>query len=128
MQDTYEALFCVLFAPSCPVIVDPTGEMEKFVREHFLSRFGVEQISAAEIAGNGKLENCLLSNRAAILKDVNFSNNINGGLSLDLQIFKRLSGTVFNGYDFHDVRTASMKKINSIKSFFNFYNSQNKRV
>jgi hypothetical protein len=82
-EDTYEALFCILFAPSCPVIVDPTGEMEKFIREKFLSSFGVEQISGADITGNGLLENCLLSNKAAVLKDVSFYNDINGGLSLD---------------------------------------------
>lgn len=105
-NDSYEVIFCILFAPSCPVIIDPTGEVEKFVKEEFISSIGAESISAADIAGNGKLENCLMSDRAAILKDVNFSNSINGGMSIDLQTFRRLSGTIFNGFDFHDVRTA----------------------
>ena len=26
-----EALFCMLFAPSCPIICDPTGVMQEFV-------------------------------------------------------------------------------------------------
>lgn len=69
-HDFAESLFSILFAPSCPVIVDPTGEMEKFVREKFLSNLGVEKISGADIFGNEKLENCLLQNRAAIITDV----------------------------------------------------------
>ena len=59
-NDFHECLFSILFAPSCPVIIDPTGEMEKFIREKFLYNIGVEKISAADIFGNEKLENCLL--------------------------------------------------------------------
>jgi hypothetical protein len=32
-----EALFGMLFAPSCPVICDPTGVVEQFVKEKLLS-------------------------------------------------------------------------------------------
>ena len=127
-NDFAEALFSILFAPSCPVIGDPTGEMEKYIKEKFLSNLGVEKISGADIFGNEKLENCLLQNRAAIIKDVSMLRKINNGLSLDLQLFKRLSGTIYNGYDFNDVRTSQLKKINAITPFFSFYSSQNKRI
>ena len=46
--------------------------MERFIKDKLLSNFGVEKISAAEIFGNGKLQNCLIQNRAAIVTDVNF--------------------------------------------------------
>ena len=82
-NDFYETLFGILFAPTCPVVSDPTGEMEKYIREKFLSNFGSEKISAADIGGNGQLENVLLTNRAAIITDINFQHQINGGLSLD---------------------------------------------
>lgn len=127
-NDFYESLFCILFAPSCPVVCDPTGEMEKYVREKFLSNFGQEKISAADIGGNGKLENVLQTNRAAIITDLNLQHQINGGLSLDQQLFKRISGTIFNGVDFNEVRVASLKKVNAIQPFFDFFSSQNKRV
>jgi len=71
-QDFAEALFSILFAPSCPVICDPTGQMERFIKDKLLSNFGFEKISAAEIFGNGKLQHCLIQNRAAIVTDVNF--------------------------------------------------------
>lgn len=102
--------------------------MERFIRDKFLSNFGVEKISAADIFGNGKLQHCLMQNRAAIITDVNFLGKINGGLSFDLQLFKRLAGTIYNGYDFHDVRTASLKKMGAIQPFFSFFTSQNKRI
>lgn len=41
---------------------------------------------------------------------------------------KRLATTIYNGFDFHDYRTAQLNKINSIQSFFTHQNSVNKRV
>jgi hypothetical protein len=58
--------------------------MERFIKDKLLSNFGVEKISAADIFGNGKLQHCLMQNRAAIVTDVNFQRKINAGLSFDL--------------------------------------------
>lgn len=127
-QDFFETLFSILFAPSCPVICDPTGEVESYIKEKFLSNFGVEKISAANILGNGKLKNCLSSNRAAIVTDVNFHRKINAGLSIGQPLFKRLSETIYNGFDFNDKRTAALKKANVLDYFFTFYTGQNKRI
>ena len=41
---------------------------------------------------------------------------------------KRLATTLFNGFDFHDFRTAQLKKVGTIGSFFTHQNSVNKRV
>lgn len=59
-HDFSEALFTILFAPSCPVVADATGEMERFIKDKFLGDLGVEKISGADIFGNEKLEQCLL--------------------------------------------------------------------
>lgn len=127
-QDFFETLFAVLFAPSCPVICDPTGEIEKFIKDKFLSDFGVEKISAASIHGNGMLKNCLSSNRAAIIKDVNFHRKINAGLSSGQPLFKRLATTVFNGIDFSEERINALRKANVLDYFFSFQTGQNKRI
>jgi hypothetical protein len=50
------------------------------------------------------------------------------GLSQDLPILKRLSTTLFNGYDFNDKRTAQLKKIGALGAFHNHFASVNKRV
>ena len=41
---------------------------------------------------------------------------------------KRLAVTLFNGFDFHDFRTAQLKKANTIHTFFTHQTSINKRV
>ena len=50
------------------------------------------------------------------------------GLTQDLPLLKRLTSSIFNGYDFDKVRTAKLKKIGVLNSFFTHYNSVNKRI
>ena len=106
LSDLSEALFSILFAPSLPVICDPTGQMAEFIQTHFLANFGKEKISGADIFANEKIVSVLKTNRSAILTDVNCMRKQTCGLSQDLPILKRLSTTLYNGYDFNDKRTA----------------------
>ena len=41
---------------------------------------------------------------------------------------KRLATTIYNGFDFVDTRTAQLKRINAIDSFFRHFTSANQRV
>ena len=127
-NDLSEALFSILFAPSLPVICDPTGQFEDFIRTHFLANVGGEKISGADIFANEKVLAVLRSNRAAILTDVNCLRKQTCGLSQDLPILKRLSTTLYNGYDFNDKRTAQLKKIGALGAFHSHFASVNKRV
>ena len=50
------------------------------------------------------------------------------GLSHDHPLLKRLATTLYNGFDFHDFRTAQLSKVDTIGSFFTHQTSVNKRV
>ena len=128
-NDLSESLFCLLFAPSCPVVADPTGQLEEFVKKHFLaSKYGQVKISAADIFGNEKVQNLIKTGRSAIVSDLNFMRKLDSALSQDLSVMKRLATTIYNGFDFVDSRTAQLKRINAIDSFFRHFTSANQRV
>lgn len=63
-----------------------------------------------------------------IVTDMNCMRKMSTGLSQDHPLMKRLATTIYNGFDFHDFRTAQLKKINTIGTFFTHQNSVNKRV
>lgn len=44
-----EAIFSLLFAPSCPVVCDPTGVIRKFVEEKLLVNMDPQQISGSDL-------------------------------------------------------------------------------
>lgn len=66
-----EALFCLLFAPSCPVVCDPTGVVQKFISEKMLANSEVQVISGAELKADEQIKTNLLRMRASIILDVN---------------------------------------------------------
>ena len=64
----------------------------------------------------------------SLVNDLNCMRQMSTGLSQDHPLMKRLATTLYNGFDFHDFRTAQMNKVNSIQSFFTHQTSVNKRV
>lgn len=64
----------------------------------------------------------------SLVTDLNFMRKMSTGLSQDHPLMKRLSSTLYNGFDFQDFRTAQLKKIGTYYSFFSRQTSVNKRV
>lgn len=64
----------------------------------------------------------------ACVNDLTCMRKMSSGLSQDHPLMKRLSTTLFNGFDFHDFRTAQLKKAVTIQTFFTHQGSINKRV
>ena len=52
INDVAEALFTVIFAPSVPVICDPTGQFEEYVKKFLMQNIGETNISAADLFAN----------------------------------------------------------------------------
>jgi hypothetical protein len=44
-----ETLFHMIFAPSCPLIIDPTGEVQEYIRSKILSKLHVKQIYGSDL-------------------------------------------------------------------------------
>jgi hypothetical protein len=44
-----EALFHIIFAPSCPLIVDPTGEVQEYIKNRIISKMNVKQIYGSDL-------------------------------------------------------------------------------
>jgi hypothetical protein len=56
-----ETLFAMVFAPSCPLIVDPTGQMQEYVMTTIFSQLKIKNIFASDININNKVEQALRS-------------------------------------------------------------------
>lgn len=71
-NDLAEYLFILLLSPSCPVICDPTGQMQEFVKRTFMQNLPQPNISAADIFSNEKVESAIKFGRMSIVSDLNF--------------------------------------------------------
>ena len=127
-NDLAEYLFSILFAPSMPVIADPTGQLQAFVQRTFMKDLPEPKISAADLFANEKVENAIRHARMSIVTDLNCMRKMSTGLSKDHPLMKRLSSTIYNGFDFHDFKSTQIKKIGAKDSFFTHQASVNKRV
>lgn len=83
-----------------------------------MSNFAQKKISAADLFANEKLENTIKFNRSAIVTDLNCMRKMSTGLSQDHPLMKRLATTLYNGFDFHDSRSAHIKKLGTHSTFF----------
>ena len=75
-----EALFSLLFAPSSPVVCDPTGVLMKFVQKKLLANQDVQLLSGADLTANEQLNYNLSNLKATLLHDINFLGSSNFGL------------------------------------------------
>mmetsp|Transcript_29871 Transcript_29871/g.45662 ORF Transcript_29871/g.45662 Transcript_29871/m.45662 type:complete len:87 (+) Transcript_29871:2071-2331(+) len=56
-----ETLFHLIFAPSCPLIVDPTGEVQEFIKEKIISSLHVKSVYGSDMNINTQLQQILRS-------------------------------------------------------------------
>lgn len=82
-SDLTEVLFSLLFAPSCPVICDPTGQMKDFVEKKILNNADLKLITGSDLNSNEKVMSTLWNQRFALLTDVNCLGKGGSGLSQD---------------------------------------------
>ena len=50
-----ETLFHMIFAPSCPLIIDPTGEVQEYIRSKIISDLHVKQIYGSDLNINSQI-------------------------------------------------------------------------
>ena len=50
-----EVLFHMVFAPSCPLIIDPTGEVQEFIKNRIISKMKIRQINGSDMNINQQL-------------------------------------------------------------------------
>jgi len=117
-NDLAENLFSLLFAPSCPVVCDPTGQLQEFVQRTFMANLPQPNISASDIFANEKLENVIKFGRMACVTDLTCMRKMSSCLSQDHPLMKRLATTLYNGFDFHEYRAPQLKKAGTTQSFF----------
>lgn len=118
----------MLFAPSCPVICDPTGVMEEFVKEKLLKNMDPQVVTATDIEANKKLAQNMAGNKPSIVLDVNSHLNGKSGLTIPHCLMKVLANPLYNGVDFDPKRLGQAKKIGSIGSYLSHATGQNKRI
>lgn len=94
----------MLYAPSCPVVSDPTGVMEEFVRSKLLAQMDPQTISGTDIEANKKLGQNMASNKPSIVVDVNTHVSSKNGLSIPHGLMKTLANPLYNGVDFEPRR------------------------
>jgi hypothetical protein len=95
-----EALFCMLFAPSCPVVCDPTGVMQQFVMEKLFANMDPQTISGTDLQANEKLSQILAANKPCCVVDINNFGTEKTGLSQPHFLMRVLCNTLYNGVDF----------------------------
>lgn len=47
-----ETLFHLIFSPSCPLVVDPTGEVQQFLKANVLSKLHLKQVYGSDLNVN----------------------------------------------------------------------------
>ena len=80
--------------------------MQDFVKRTFMQNLENVNISGADIFANEKLENVIKYGRMACVHDLTCMRKMSSGLSQDHPLMKRLSTTLFNGFDFHNFLSA----------------------
>lgn len=120
----------MVFAPSCPLIIDPTGEVQEFIKNRIISKMKVKQINGSDMNINQQLSQIFKSqNNFGLLSDVNNFEKASFGLTLDQPLLHRLSETFYNGIDFNYERSIQWKKVAGIEDhIFNSFNSMNKKM
>ena len=125
-----ETLFHLIFAPSCPLIVDPTGEVQEFIKNKIVSNLNVKQLYGSDLSINTQIQNIFRSqNTFGLLNDVNNFEKASFGLTQDQSLLHRLSETFYNGIDFNYERSALWKKVAGIEDhLFSSFNCLNKKM
>lgn len=125
-----EALFHMVFAPSCPLIVDPTGAVQEYIRTKVISELHVKQIYGSDLSINSQLQSIFKSEGSfGLLNDVNNFEKATFGLTQDQSLLHRLCQTFNNGIDFNYERSLLWKKSPGIEEhLFTSFNCLNKKM
>jgi len=79
-----ETLFHMIFAPSCPLIIDPTGEVQQYIRANIISELHVKQMYGSDLNINAHLQTIFRSQGSfGLLTDVNNFEKATFGLTQD---------------------------------------------
>jgi len=121
-----ESLFTLIFAPSCPVVFDPTGALELFLKDVF----GINNVvSGADRKAAAKVEGVLRSQGSfAIVTDVNDSSCDYYGATQADSGLQGLCQQLHNGFDFNLEKIKQLRQLHSLSHFVNSYADLNKRV
>ena len=125
-----EVLFHMIFAPSCPLIIDPTGEVQEYIRSRLVSKLHVKQLHGSDLNINQQLASIFKSQGSfGLLMDVNNFDKASFGLTLDQPLLHRLCETFYNGIDFNYERSILWKKVPGIEDhIFTSFNCMNKKM
>jgi hypothetical protein len=74
----------MIFAPSCPLIIDPTGEVQEFIKTKIISPLNAKQVYGSDLSINYQLQNIFKSqSNFGLLNDVNNFEKASFGLTQD---------------------------------------------
>lgn len=125
-----ETLFHMIFAPSCPLIIDPTGEVQEYITSRIISKLHVKQIYGSDLNINLQIQSIFKSqSNFGLLNDANNFEKASFGLTQDQSLLHRLSETFYNGIDFNYERSVLWKKVAGIEDhIFSSFNCLNKKM
>ena len=125
-----ETLFHMIFAPSCPLIIDPTGEVQQFIRTNIISGLHVRQIYGSDLNINSQLQQIFRSQGSfGLITDVNNFEKATFGLTQDQSLLHRLCSTFYSGLDFNYERSLLLKKAPGTEQhIFSSFDCLNKKM
>lgn len=125
-----ETLFHMIFAPSCPLIIDPTGEVQQFIKDNIISSLHVRQLYGSDLNINSQLQGVFRSqNTFGLLTDVNNFEKTTFGLSQDQSLLHRLTSTFYSGIDYNYERSLLLKKAPGLaEHIFSSFDCLNKKM
>ena len=125
-----ETLFHLIFAPSCPLVVDPTGEIQEYIKNRIITRATVKPIYGSDLNINQQVQSIFKSQATfGLLNDINDYSKASFGLTQDQSLLHRLSETFYNGVDFTYERSVLWKKVAGIDDqIFSSFNCLNKKM
>jgi hypothetical protein len=120
----------MIFAPSCPLIIDPTGEVQQFIKDNIISGLHVRQIYGSDLNINSQLQSIFRSqNTFGLLTDVNNFEKTTFGLTQDQSLLHRLCSTFYSGIDFNYERSLLLKKAPGLaEHIFSSFDCLNKKM
>jgi len=95
-----ESIFTLMFSPSCPQVIDPTGQLQEFFCNNLMSNLQMRTLSASDQGANAQLESVLRGQGFAILNDLSDCSSPLFGMSQNSSLLSRLAHTTHNGFEF----------------------------
>lgn len=125
-----ETLFHMIFAPSCPLIIDPTGEVQQYIKANIVSGLHLKPLYGSDLNINAQLQTIFRSQGSfGLLTDVSSHEKATFGLTHDQSLLHRLCTTFHNGIDFNYERSLLWKKAPGLGDrIFSSFDCLNKKM